>query len=856
MSLHSLKETLQSSSFSQPQSESQPRSPPPLLARRPPKTSLSQQLLRLDASSSSSSFSVSPPPPPRTSPTSDAAADDAPPLPEEEDEVPCIRPRASLPPAASLDSRGPYEPLALSPPGERPVVQVPSSINCRLLVHQRDGVRFLYNLYRNNHGGVLGDDMGLGKTIQTIAFLSAVIGKDNDHGDQLVEGRKIAPILILCPTSVIRNWENEFAEWARCSVAVYHGPNRDLVLQKVETQRLEIVITSFDTFRIHGKILCGISWDLVVVDEAHRLKNEKSKLYTACLEITTRKRFGLTGTIMQNKIMELFNLFDWIVPGCLGDREHFRVYYDEPLKHGQRFSAPERFVQVADKRKKHLVSVLSKFLLRRTKEETIGHLMLGKEDNIVFCRMSDVQKRVYRRMLQQPDVQILINKDLPCSCGSPLTQVECCKRTEPHGIIWSYLHRDNPEGCSLCPFCLVLPCLGKLQQISNHLELIKPNLKDEIEKQKKDAELAAAVFDTDIELVGGGAKSENFMGLSDAEHCGKMRALERLLSLWTLQGDKILLFSYSVRMLDILEKFLIRKGYCFSRFDGTTPMNARQLLIDEFNRCPSKQVFLISTRAGNLGVNLVSANRVVIFDPSWNPAQDLQAQDRSFRFGQRRHVTVFRLLGAGSLEELIYSRQIYKQQLSNIAVSGKIEKRYFEGVQDDKKFQGELFGICNLFRDLSDKLFTSEIIEMHGEHGKGNTAETIGIREIVDTNIFGTQDQMKSSMTAIHNENKNLYHCGIVYAHRNEDVVNTRTNEASNCAEDKTVPRHLEELQSKKNETMHTIKAKSYSLVQKKKEFSRIASFMGMNDLEFSKWLLSVSPLQRHEVLDRYRNAK
>ena len=93
------------------------------------------------------------------------------------------------------------------------------------------------------------------------------------------------------------------------------------------------------------------------------------------------------------------------------------------------------------------------------------------------------------------------------------------------------------------------------------------------------------------------------------------------------------------------------------------------------------QFFLISTRAGNLGVNLVSANRVVIFDPSWNPAQDLQAQDRSFRYGQRRHVTVFRLLGAGSLEELVYSRQIYKQQLSNIAVSGNIEKRYFEGVQ-------------------------------------------------------------------------------------------------------------------------------------------------------------------------------
>jgi DNA excision repair protein ERCC-6-like 2 len=309
----------------------------------------------------------------------------------------------------------------------------------------------------------------LGKTIQTIAFLSAVIGKGNDHGEQSTDQRKKSdPVLILCPTSVIRNWENEFVEWAEFSVAVYHGPNRDLVLERIETQGLEVLITSFDTFRIHDKILCAISWELVVADEAHRLKNEKSKLYEACLGITTQKRFGLTGTIMQNKIMELFNLFDWFVPGCLGDREHFRAYYDEPLKHGQRVSAPERFIQVADTRKKHLVSVLKKFLLRRTKEETIGHLMLGKEDNIIFCRMSDVQKRVYTRMLQQPDIQILINKDLPCSCGSHLTQVECCKIREPHGIIWSYLHKDNPEGCPICPFCLVLPCLVKLQQVISH----------------------------------------------------------------------------------------------------------------------------------------------------------------------------------------------------------------------------------------------------------------------------------------------------------------------------------------------------------------------------------------------------
>ncbi|TVU46435.1 hypothetical protein EJB05_05972 [Eragrostis curvula] len=861
MSLHRLKESLHECCSSSSQPQPQPRSPPPapLLPRRPPKTSLSQQLLRLEAVSSDFSSVPTQPPPAAPKPPGQKLREDAAgePQSDEEDEgAPPLR-RRRPPPTPALESRGPYEPLVVSPSGELPIVQVPPSINCRLLAHQRDGVRFLYNLYRSNHGGVLGDDMGLGKTIQTIAFLSAVIGKGNGHGEQSTDERKKSgPVLILCPTSVIRNWENEFSEWAEFSVAVYHGPNRDLVLERIEAQGLEVLITSFDTFRIHDKILCGISWELVVVDEAHRLKNEKSKLYAACLGITTQKRFGLTGTIMQNKIMELFNLFDWFVPGCLGDREHFRAYYDEPLKHGQRLSAPKRFVQVADTRKKHLVSVLKKFLLRRTKEETIGHLMLGKEDNIVFCKMSDVQKRVYRRMLLQPDIQILINKDLPCSCGSPLTQVECCKTREPHGIIWSYLHRDNPEGCPICPFCLVLPCLVKLQQISNHLELIKPNPKDEIEKQKKDAELAAAVFGTDIDLVGGSAKSENFMGLSDAEHCGKMRALERLLSLWTQQGDKILLFSYSVRMLDILEKFLIRKGYCFSRFDGTTPMNARQLLVDEFNRSPSKQVFLISTRAGNLGVNLVSANRVVIFDPSWNPAQDLQAQDRSFRYGQRRHVTVFRLLGAGSLEELIYSRQIYKQQLSNIAVSGKIEKRYFEGVQDDKKFQGELFGICNLFRDLSDKLFTSEIIEMHGEDGKSNTAEATGIREIVDTDLFGLQDNGKPFMATKDTGSQKLVDLGIVYAHRNEDVVNMRTSGRNDCAIDRTVQSSSEELENKPETKRLAVMPKSYSMKQKREEFSRIASFMDMSDLEFSKWLLSASPLERSEVMQNYKRKK
>ncbi|KAH9292326.1 hypothetical protein KI387_042482, partial [Taxus chinensis] len=192
---------------------------------------------------------------------------------------------------------------------------------------------------------------GLGKTIQTIAFLAAVLQKEAESDDfvitryaekksqKVIENKKL--VLIICPTSVIRNWENEFHEWGTFNVAIYHGPNRDLVLGKLETTGVEIVLTSFDTFRIHDDSLCEVLWEIVIVDEAHRLKNEKSQVYKACERIKTQKRYGLTGTIMQNKIMDLFNVFDWTVPGCLGTREHFREFYDEPLKQGQRISAPE-----------------------------------------------------------------------------------------------------------------------------------------------------------------------------------------------------------------------------------------------------------------------------------------------------------------------------------------------------------------------------------------------------------------------------------------------------------------------------------------------------------------------------------
>ncbi|XP_023751613.1 switch 2 [Lactuca sativa] len=872
MSLNSFKEILKPCAYQSesPSSSSYSQTASTLNPRKPPKSSLSQQLLRLEddysflptllptkQSKESSQFK-------QHDPLVDDAIEgkfedekeknkDL----EKQNGFRIARPKLEAP--QFFDPTGPYEPLVLSESGQNPVVQVPASINCRLLEHQRSGVKFLYNLYKKNHGGILGDDMGLGKTIQAIAFLSAIYKKDEEHDTTTNPNKNKqetkGPVLIICPSSVIQNWEIEFSKWSTFNVAIYHGANRDIIFDKIESHGIEILITSFDTYRIHGNILSELNWEVVIIDEAHRLKNEKSKLYEACLSIKTLKRYGLTGTIMQNKIMELFNLFDWVVPGGLGTREHFRDYYDEPLKHGQRSSAPARFVKIAEQRKQHLVSVLGKFLLRRTKEETIGHLMMGKEDNVVFCAMSEVQKRVYKRMLQLPDVQCLINKDLPCSCGSPLKQVECCKRIVPNGVIWPYLHKDNPDGCDSCPFCLVLPCLTKLQQISNHLELIKPNPRDDSDKVKKDKEFASAVFGTDIDLVGGYYQNESFMGLSDVQHCGKMRALDTLMTSWIIKGDKILLFSYSVRMLDILEKFLIRKGYSFSRLDGSTPTAMRQSLVDHFNSSPSKQVFLISTRAGGLGLNLVSANRVVIFDPNWNPAHDLQAQDRSFRFGQKRHVVVFRMLAAGSLEELVYTRQVYKQQLSNIAVSGKLEKRYFEGVQDCKEFQGELFGISNLFRDLSDKLFTSEIIHSHDKQGTNDTEKKQTLSD------FGMCFLPPQSRETFSLESKSPDMLGIVYAHRNEDIIShgRGCNVIQEVDTSTQIPILPPVPKNKKKPITITVTHsdnENGKASRKMKQYRLVARFMGMEVVEFSKWVLSASVSERERVLRDFKRRK
>ena len=247
--------------------------------------------------------------------------------------------------------------------------------------------------------------------------------------------------------------------------------------------------------------------------------------------------------------------------------------------------------------------------------------------------------------------------------------------------------------------------------------MLIPSSNDDPEFQAKTRkQLEIALPDTWQELY---RNRDNILNFANQEFCGKWRVLKKLLKFWHASGDKVLVFSYSVRLLRMFKMlFSATTAYNVSYLDGSLSYDERSQVVVQFNTDPSQFVFLISTRAGGVGLNITSANKVVVVDPNWNPSYDLQAQDRAYRIGQSRDVEVFRLISAGTIEEIVYGRQIYKQQQSNIGYDASNERRYFSGIQDTKGKSGELFGMQNIFAYHGDNVVLRDIVN------KTNVAES------------------------------------------------------------------------------------------------------------------------------------
>ena len=587
---------------------------------------------------------------------------------------------------------------------------IPAPIAQYLREYQVKGAAFLHELFVYQKGGILGDDMGLGKTIQVIAFLTAAYGKTGDERDKK-RMRKIRKVkgwypktLIICPGSLMANWQDELKRWGWWHVDLYHGSiaHKSEVLEQIKASTLEIVITTYDTYRLSAGSLNMIAWDCVIADECHKIKERKTSTTKILNEINALCRIGLTGTAIQNKYEELWTLLNWTNPGRLGPVSTWKASICDPLKLGQSHDASNYQLARARKTAKMLVqNLLPQFFLRRTKD-LIRDQLPRKTDRVVFCPLTPTQADAYQAFLDSEIVQKIKHSSDFCHCGSGKKQGWCHEMNLEDGSKWQ---------------TWVFPAISTLQKLSNHLANLIPQGADAQDKQAKDLEKLQIVMPDDWRRLY--KERDSIIHTGNPEFCGKWRVLKKLLKFWHDEGsNKILVFSHSVRLLKMLQSLFINTSYNVKYLDGSMSYEDRYAAVQDFNTDPTQFVFLISTKAGGVGLNITSANKVVVVDPNWNPAYDLQAQDRAYRIGQTRDVEVFRLVSQGTLEEIVYARQIYKQQQANIGYNATSERRYFQGVQDRKDKKGEIFGLTNLFAYQNENVVLRDIVN------KTNIAES------------------------------------------------------------------------------------------------------------------------------------
>nr|OQO26514.1 hypothetical protein B0A51_05906 [Rachicladosporium sp. CCFEE 5018] len=510
--------------------------------------------------------------------------------------------------------------------------RIPGDIYPALFDYQKTGVQWLWELYSQQVGGIVGDEMGLGKTVQIAAFLAGL-----HYSKKLTK-----PIIVVCPATVMKQWVNEFHRWwPPLRVSILHTSGSGMLdvsrearieddLEAMEYGRRKtmskgvkaakrivdkvakdghILVTTYSGLQTYAELLIPMDWEYAVLDEGHKIRNPNTAITIYCKELRTHNRVILSGTPMQNNLTELWSLFDFVFPMRLGTLVSFRNQFEIPIKQGGYANASNLQVETAGRCAETLKDTISPYLLQRFKIDVAADLP-KKSERVLFCKLTKLQLETYQWFLESEDMKSIIDG----------------KRQALYGV-------------------------DILRKICNH-----PDLTEHKTLSKK----AGYKY-------GRGEKS------------GKMQVVKALLEIWRKHGHKTLLFAQHRIMLDILEEFIRgMPGFRYRRMDGNTSIKDRQDLVDEFNRDPDLHVFLLTTKVGGLGINLTGADRVIIYDPDWNPSTDVQARERAWRLGQKREVEIYRLMTAGTIEEKIYHRQIFKQFLTNKILRDPKQRQTFQ----------------------------------------------------------------------------------------------------------------------------------------------------------------------------------
>jgi len=496
-----------------------------------------------------------------------------------------------------------------------------------LYPYQRHCVEWLYQLQGKKCGGVLADEMGLGKTVQIIAYLGML------HHSGILQSMRVPSrtpitgeissshggILIVSPVTLIEQWQNHIHLWYPplrvCSMHLLGDDERKEAI-RVATSNHGVLITSYEALRSTGDELHSAPWLFVILDEGQRIRNPHASITLETKRFNTPHRIVLSGSPIQNNLQELWSLVDFICPGRLGTLPVFLQEFAQPIDLGGQSGASETRMAAAYHCATALRELTLPLVLRRTKAQVMDTIKLPeKQEEVLLCNMTADQWAAYMGFLKTGDG----------------------------------LHAISAQG-SQKPGSSVFRTISALRKICNHPDLM--------------------LSDKDRLFQNGNSWS--------FDRSGKLKVLFELMERWHAESHRVLIFVQTLQMLDVIQCCMHRVGYRHLRIDGKTPVDNRLALIDDFNCNTNFFAMVLTTRVGGVGLNIVGADRVVIFDPDWNPMTDIQARERAWRIGQLKDVVVYRLVLSGTIEEKIYERQVYKHHLSQKVLNDARQQQRFK----------------------------------------------------------------------------------------------------------------------------------------------------------------------------------
>lgn len=537
----------------------------------------------------------------------------------------------------------------------------------RLRDYQVDGVNWLASTWYKRQGCILADEMGLGKTVQIVCYIEHLFRVEKIH----------RPFLVVVPLSTVEHWRREFDGWTDMICCVYHDRQRvwrDVLREyewyyedrphTAEFLKFDVLVTTYDTLIGDFDVISQVPFRVAVVDEAHRLRNQKGKLLECMREISARgtmqygfqSRVLMSGTPLQNDLTELWTLLNFIEPFKFPDLAVFQHNFGNMANRGQ--------VEA-------LQQMISPFMLRRVKEDVAKDIP-AKEETVIDVELTSIQKKYYRAIFEHNHAFL--------NMGSSRTQA--------------------PK---------LMNIQMELRKVCNHPFLLEGVEHRETDRLFREYLDKGAFKDKTPEEQQHMISESGYIMTS-----GKMVLLDKLLPKLRQEGHKILVFSQMVKMIDLISEYCEFRNFNYERLDGRVRGSERQKAIDRFEREPDSFLFLLSTRAGGVGINLTAADICIIFDSDWNPQNDVQAQARCHRIGQTKDVRIYRLVTSRSFEQEMFDRASKKLGLEQ-AVLGTFEK----DTEDDKPTQKEMEqllkrGAYALLEDENDevtKQFCADDIE-------------------------------------------------------------------------------------------------------------------------------------------------